>query len=143
LGNARLSFDRLLTALVEVEGTLNSPPLTYKYNEVGHEVLTPSHLVYGRRIQSMPDEIAEEPEENESSCYERFRYLKERLTHFWKRWRNEYLVNLRELQHGLWGHAVRQVKVGDVITVFEENKKREEWKLAVVVRLIMLSKAQT
>ena len=91
----------------------------------------------------MPDEIAEGPEENESSCYESFRYLTERLTHFWKRWRNEYLVNLREFHHAKLGHAVRQVKVGDVITVFEENKKREEWKLAVVVRLIMLSKAQT
>ena len=126
MGNARLSFDRLLTALVEVEGTLNSPPLTYKYNEVGHEVLTPSHLVYGRRIQSMPDEIAEEPEENESSCYERFRYLKERLTHFWKRWRNEYLVNLREFHRAKSGRAVWQVKVGVVVTVFEENKKKGE-----------------
>ena len=38
LGNARLSFDELLTALVEVEGTLNLRPLTYEYDEVGHEV---------------------------------------------------------------------------------------------------------
>lgn len=126
LGNARLSFDELLTALVEVEGTLNSRPLTYEYDEVGHEVLTPSHLVYGRRIQSMPDEIAEEPKENESSCYERFRYLTERLTHFWKRCRNEYLVNLREFHRAKSGRAVRQVKVGDVVTVFEENKKKGE-----------------
>ena len=64
LGNARLTFDELLTVLVKVEGTLNSRPLTYNYNEVEHEVLTPSHLIFGRRIQSMPDEIAEEPEEN-------------------------------------------------------------------------------
>ena len=91
----------------------------------------------------MPDEIAEEPEENESSCYESFRYLTERLTHFWKRWRNEYLVNLREFHHAKSGHAVRQVKVGDVITVFEENKKRGEWKLAVVEGLITLSEGQT
>ena len=82
LGNARLTFDELLTVLVEVEGTLNSRPLTYDYNEVEHEVLTPSHLIFGRRIQSMPDEIAEEPEENESSCSERFRYLTVKLTHF-------------------------------------------------------------
>ncbi|XP_078366089.1 uncharacterized protein LOC144650313 [Oculina patagonica] len=136
LGNARLSFAELSTVLVEVEGTLNSRPLTYEYDEVEHEVLTPSHLIYGRKIQSMPDEIAEEPEENESSCYERFRYLTERLTHFWKRWRNEYLVNLREFHRAKSGRAVRQVKVGDVVAVFEENKKRGKWKLAVVESLI-------
>ena len=136
LGNARLSFDELLTVLVEVEGTLNSRPLTYEYSEAGYEVLTPSHLIYGRRIQSLPDEIAEEPEENESVCYERFRYLTERLAHFWKRWRNEYLVNLREFHRTTSGRVVKQVQVGDVVTVFEENKKRGEWKLAVVESLI-------
>jgi len=85
LGNARLTVHELLTVLVEVEGTLSSCPLTYKYDEVEHEVLTPSHLVFGRRIQSMPDEIAEEPEENESGYSERFPYLTVKLAHFWKR----------------------------------------------------------
>ena len=136
LGNARLSFDELLTVLVEVEGTLNSRPLTYEYSEAGYEVLTPSHLIYGRRIQSLPDEIAEDPEENESSCYEIFRYLTEKLAHFWKRWRNEYLVNLREFHRAKSGRVVKQVQVGDVVTVFEENKKRGEWKIAVVENLI-------
>ena len=99
------SFDELLTVLVKVEGTLNSRPLTYEYSVTGYEVLTPSHLIYGRRIQSLPNEIAEDPEEDESSCYERFRYLTEKLAHFWKRWRNEYLVNLREFHRaksGCW-----------------------------------------
>ena len=136
LGNARLTFDELLTVLVEVEGTLNSRPLTYDYNEVEHEVLTPSHLIFGRRIQSMPDEIAEEPEENENSCSERFRYLTVKLVHFWKRWRNEYLVNLREFHRAKAGHVAREVQTGDVVTVYEENKKRGEWKMAVVESLI-------
>ena len=52
LGNARLSFDELSTLLTEIECTLNSRPLTYEYNEVGEEVLTPSHLIYGRQIKT-------------------------------------------------------------------------------------------
>ena len=42
LGKARLKQDELATVLVEVECTLNSRPLTYEYDEVGEEVLTPS-----------------------------------------------------------------------------------------------------
>ena len=136
LGNARLTFDELRTVLVEVEGTLNSRPLTYEYNEVEHEALTPSHLILGRRIKSMPDEIAEEPEANESSCSERFRYLTVKLAHFWKRWRNEYLVNLREFHRPKVDRKDRQIQIGDVVTVFEEGKKRGEWKIAVVESLI-------
>jgi hypothetical protein len=49
LGNAKLTFEELLTTLVEVEGTLNSRPLTYIYDEVENDVLTPNHLIFGRR----------------------------------------------------------------------------------------------
>ena len=136
LGNARLSFDELFTVLVEVEGTLNSRPLTYEYDEVEHEVLTPSHLIFGRRIKSMPDEIAEDPEDNENSVSARFRYLTVKLAHFWNRWRKEYLANLREFHRAKVGRADREVQTGDVVTVFEENKKRGEWKMAVVESLI-------
>ena len=38
LGNAKLTFDELLTVLVEIEGTLNSRPLTYTYDELDEEV---------------------------------------------------------------------------------------------------------
>ena len=68
LGNTRLTLDELMTVVVEVEGTLNSRPLTYDYDEVGEEVLTPSHLMYGRQIKSLPDENTEDEPENESNC---------------------------------------------------------------------------
>ena len=53
LRNARLNYDELSTTLVEVEAVLNSRPLTYVYDKF-EESLTPSHLVIGRRILSMP-----------------------------------------------------------------------------------------
>ena len=55
LGNARLSFDELLTVLNEVEATLNSRPLTYEYDTPGEEVLTTALLMYGRRLTSLPE----------------------------------------------------------------------------------------
>ena len=58
LGNAGLTFDELFTVLVEVEETLNSRPITYEYDETGEVVLTPSHLLFGRRVKTMPDMVA-------------------------------------------------------------------------------------
>ena len=43
IGTARLSYDELLTVVTEVEGVLNSRPLTYVSSEDVEEPLTPSH----------------------------------------------------------------------------------------------------
>ena len=137
LGNARLTYEELLTVLVEVECTLNARPLTYEYNEVDDEVLTPSHLIYGRRIKSLPDEIIE-PDDvvSEAQCSERFKYLSTRLNHFWNRWRNEYLANLREFHRCKAQSENRTAEVGDVVLVLEEEKKRGEWRVGVVENLV-------
>ena len=52
--NARLSYDELLTAVTEVEGILNSRPLTYVQSDDIEEVLTPSHLLTGRKLVTLP-----------------------------------------------------------------------------------------
>ena len=39
----------------EVEGTLNARPLIEEYEEFEGEVLTPSHLIYGRAIIFIPE----------------------------------------------------------------------------------------
>ena len=138
LGNARLTFDELRTVLAEVEATINCRPLTYQYDEPGVDVLTPSHLIYGRRIKGMPDDIVESDDyTGNNACEKRFRYLTMRLRHFWNRWRREYLANLREF-HRPRGetYGVADVQVGDVVTVFEDDVKRNKWKLGVVEGLI-------
>ena len=40
LGKAQLSYEELLTILTEVEGILNSRPLTYVYSDITEEPLT-------------------------------------------------------------------------------------------------------
>ena len=57
LGTAKLNKEELLTTLVEVHGTLNSRPLTYVYeDEMNVDLLTPAHLMFGRRYTSIRDE---------------------------------------------------------------------------------------
>ena len=91
-----LSYDELLIALVEIEGTLNTRQLTYSYDVLEAEVLTPSYLLHGRRLRFIPDVVVEEDEEKESDYSKRFKYLSLKLAHFWSRWRREYLADLRE-----------------------------------------------
>ena len=136
LGNARLTFDELFTVLVEVEGTLNSRPITYEYDETSEEVLTPFHLLFGRRVKTMPDMVVEDEEEGENKYTRSFRYLSVRLAHFWNRWRREYLTDLREFHRNKVSESAKSMRVGDVVTVYEENKKRGDWKMAVVESLI-------
>ena len=58
LGRSILNFDQLNTLLVEVEGVVNSRPLTYVENDTSgmSYVLSPSHLIYGRKITSAPND---------------------------------------------------------------------------------------
>ena len=55
LGNARLTYEELLMLLIQIEGVLNPRPLTYVGQEK-NKPLTPSHLVIGRRILTVPSE---------------------------------------------------------------------------------------
>ena len=135
LGRARVTYDELLTLVVEVEAILNSRPLTYMYPDDVEEALTPSHLLTGSRLLSIPDDhVAEEidDEDEHNALTRRERYLAKLLGHFWKRWQKEYLLNLRE-SHNL---AVKKNKlpricVGDVVSVEDEDRKlpRSQWRL--------------
>ena len=105
IGKARLSYDELLTVATEVEVILNSRPLTYVQSDDIEEVLTPSHLLTGRKLVTLP-EISELRIYDDDEYYEqldtrehftkRALYLSRILKNFWKKWRKDYLVDLRE-----------------------------------------------
>ena len=62
IGGARLSYDEVLTVTTQVEGTLN--PLTYVTSEDLEEPITPSHLLFGYRLLSLPEHIEDESDPN-------------------------------------------------------------------------------
>ena len=135
LGQAKLTYEELLTVLAEVELVLNSRPLTYVSAGDLEEPLTPSHLMYGRRILSLPDHLVND-EEDEFDAHEvvnsRLRYLNRTLNAFWKRWRREYLLELREAHRHCKSSGTSQIITGDVVVVHDENQPRSQWKLGLV-----------
>ncbi len=69
VGQAKLSYDELLTAITEVEAVINSRPLSYISMDDLEEPLTPSHLLVGRRILSLPDHLCRDINEEVSESY--------------------------------------------------------------------------
>ena len=53
IGNSRLTFDELYTAVIEVESMLNFRLLTYISSDEMVEPLIPSHLLVGRKILTL------------------------------------------------------------------------------------------
>ena len=55
IGRNCLTYDELLTLVIEVEVVFNSCPLSYVSSEDVEEPLTPSHLTMGIRLLTLPD----------------------------------------------------------------------------------------
>ena len=66
------------------------------------------------------------------------------LTHFWKHWRAEYLLELQNAHNQLKKTAgSRVVSVGDLVLVHDETHQRSYWKMGKVERLLMSKDGQS
>ena len=50
LFRSTVNYEEILTIITEIEGIINCRPLTHIYNDNTEEVVTPSQLIYGRRL---------------------------------------------------------------------------------------------
>ena len=144
LGRAMVSFDELLTILVELEAIVNDRPLTYVSGELGESVpLTPSHLLNSRRSKLFPNcvELVEcdDPDyvRNQASSQEltkRFSYLSRLINNFWRRWSDEYLTFLRQFQTSSGRNISQWPKIGDVVLIHDDGP-RMFWKIGRIIQL--------
>ena len=103
IGWSKLSYDELNTMVIEVESIINSRPISYLSTSDIEEPLTPSHLMIGRRIIDLPDNLCYQHEDEDyvpslttEVITKRMKYLNATLNRFWKRWTGEYLLGLHE-----------------------------------------------
>ena len=94
LFTSTVTFNELLTLLHETEVVINNRPLTYVYRELTDIPLTPNHLIYGRNINHIAKRVQYEEFTNVNADIH-FKYVTDLLNRFWKRWKNEYLTELR------------------------------------------------
>ena len=127
----RLDDTSLRTFFYEAMSIVNSRPLTTDLinDPKSLEPLTPNHLLTMKSSVPLP------PPGNfvKEDLYTRKRWRKVQYLaeQFWSRWRQEYLVNIRLRQQ--WRTPRKNMQVGDVVIVKDDNSPRNEWKLARII----------
>ena len=127
-------MNELQEVVLDVEVALNNRPLDYVEDDIELPILTPSSLLH------MQPNALPELEPNHIRDYDlrkRAKYLGKCKDAVWSRWTKEYLRGLRErhrLKHkGDNAHPA----VGDVVIIKSDEKNRAQWKLGVVINLII------
>ncbi len=130
VGSRSLTRVELETSLHEVEGCVNSRPLTFTGDGLkSGEPLTPSHFLTGRTLGSKASVDTEVPKLNSVDLVERMEYRSEVLERFWPVWVNEYLRSLLPYK----GPQVKDsMGKGSVVLVRDDSCKRLKWPLGVI-----------
>ncbi|GBO16070.1 hypothetical protein AVEN_166281-1 [Araneus ventricosus] len=109
-GNSKFSYEELLTLTTQIEGILNSRPLTPLSADVDDlEVLTTAHFLIGRPITAIVEPSLIDFETNRLSVWQR---ITKSVQTIWERWslsylnglqqRKKWVVNNEILKSGTW-----------------------------------------
>lgn len=127
LGRQRLNHEELFTCVTHVESIMNSRPLTYVSEDSEDLIpLTPSHFLRDVTETRTPEIILNSADD----LRKRYRYQQDLKEQLRSRFRKEYLGVL--VQRGN-NDQIKEVKVGDIVLVELENKKRILWPMAKIV----------
>ena len=96
IGKEKLTWEVLETICTEVEGAINTRPLTYIDNNPNNNVLTPTHLIYGRKIHEKCPDYNENYELTHDEATLRLQNIVFVMKQFFKRLENEYIQSLQQ-----------------------------------------------
>ena len=139
IGSRQITYTELQTFVYEIENVLNNRPICDDYDDDLEEVLTPNHLLFGRRLETSnigKDADIDFDVEEPKSMTKRERHFRKRREHFWKIWREEYLLSLRE------GHKSRPsshdsvVSVNDIVLIYDKAQPKHLWKIGRITELV-------
>ncbi|GFQ80552.1 integrase catalytic domain-containing protein [Trichonephila clavata] len=93
-------LELLLTVLTEIEGTINSRPITYVGNETEEPIPLNSSTFYYRKtnhfaLTKTSPCVCDSNLSFRKCLIKAFNYRENLMRSFWSRWKNEYLLNLR------------------------------------------------
>ncbi|XP_035207870.1 uncharacterized protein LOC118182603 [Stegodyphus dumicola] len=132
MGSTKVTMEEFLTIITQIEGILNSRPLTPMSNDINEfEVLTPGHFLVGRPITSIPEPELIEITDNRLSRWQRTTKFVQLI---WKRWQTDYLNHLQ--QRNKWQFQKSNVETGAMVLLKDENLPPCHWALGRILETI-------
>lgn len=123
-----LTDEGLLTFMAEAESILNDRPITPVSNDVKDPLpLSPNQLLTMKPSSCLPQGVF-----SKQDCYGKrwWRQVQYMANIFWKRWLKEYLPLLQ--CRSKWLTPQRNMTIGDLVLLVEENTPRGQWPLGIV-----------
>lgn len=114
--------------ICETEAIVNSCPLTVDNlsDPESPSPLTPNHILTMKTKPVLPlPGIFQREDLYSRKCWRRVQHLS---CKFWAHWKKEFLHSLQE--RSKWTRPRRNMQVGDVVIVKDNNKARNWWSLA-------------
>ena len=126
IGRAQLTHELLVTLMAEVTGIVNSRPIATIPSDIDEpQPLNPAMLLTmkTRPLAPTPGHFVRQ-DLYARNWWRKAQYLADQ---FWVRWRKEYLQNLQNRTK--WEKRERNLAVGDIVLVKEDNAHRNDWLL--------------
>ena len=146
MGRKLLSNDQRHTVVKEIESVVNARPLVYISDDIDSTItITPSHFLCLNPKIRIPETVHgdDDPdytpyESSERNVLQIWKKEERLINQFWKAWRDDYLLSLRErTQYKLESGRIQshqEPNVDDIVIVKDETP-RGSWKLAKIVEL--------
>lgn len=134
-----LSNRQLVTVTAELEGIVNSRPLTYVGQEPDSMILTPNHFLTVKFPTFNINDIPTGETSAKDKIIKLWKKANEYLNQVWRNWEHHYLLSLRERNEKVkaqYRNTSRLPKIGEAVLIMDESHERGSWKIAIISNLI-------
>lgn len=131
IGKELLTYEELNTLIIQIEGILNSRPMTaMSTNPEDLKALTPAHFLIGGPITALPEPSLEDAKINR---LDRWQLIQRKQQTFWRRWSSEYISRLQ--QRPKWIKEQPLLNLNSIVVIKDENSPPARWRLGRVIAL--------
>ncbi|GFS86156.1 DUF5641 domain-containing protein [Trichonephila clavipes] len=131
IGNLHFTFEEFETIMIQVEGILNSRPLTPLSSDADNlDVLTPGHFLIGRPITSIPEPNLIDVNENRLTRWEKITKVVQRT---WKKRKHDYLNTLQA--RSKWITEKNDPMIGQTVLIKEDFLPINTWPLGRILEV--------